>query len=488
MPAASEIRVVPIASLTPHPRNPREGDVDAIRESIRTNGWYGTVVVQASTGYVCAGNHRMRAAAAEGMTELPAEFLDIDDATALRIVLADNRTSDRAGYRDDVLAELLAEVRDAGDLVGTAFDDSYLDRLLNDVASARNVERAPSAAAEPEPAAAASVQARVAAGEIWQVGPHRLMCGDARNPAHVAALLDGQLVNLAVTSPPYAEQRAYDEASGFKPIPPDDYVAWFAPAAAAIADNLAADGSWLVNIKPSVDGLGTSLYVLDLVAAHVREWGWHLATEFCWERNGVPKQPVLRLKNQFEPVYQFVRDRWKFRPENVRHQSDDAIISLGPGSGDTSWARGQGTQGAVPVERIAKKKKGGGRGGWGGVADPNDIQGKIGGYAIGEASISGWAYPGNRLPTFVSTHEATGHTAAFPVGLPQFFTLLFTDEGDAVYDPFLGSGSTLLAAHNTGRVGYGMELSAAYCDIALDRLERHTGLVATPVTSAATVA
>ena len=77
----------------------------------------------------------------------------------------------------------------------------------------------------------------------------------------------------------------------------------------------------------------------------------------------------------------------------------------------------------------------------------------------------GMAYPGNMLPTFNSTHETTGHTAAFPVGLPEFFIKAFSDASDLVVDPFLGSGSTLIAAAKTARVCHGFEISPRYCDV-----------------------
>jgi DNA modification methylase len=92
---------------------------------------------------------------------------------------------------------------------------------------------------------------------------------------------------------------------------------------------------------------------------------------------------------------------------------------------------------------------------------------------------AGQAYPGNRLPTFAGTHEAVGHAAAYPVGLPAFLTRLYTDAGDVVYDPFCGSGSTLLAARHTGRIGYGIELSPAYCDMICRRWHRATGDIPT---------
>src|SRR6185369_2322618 len=125
------------------------------------------------------------------------------------------------------------------------------------------------------------------------------------------------------------------------------FVDWFEAVQANVKSNLAPDGSWFVNIKPCAEGLDTSLYVFDLVIAHVRRWGWHFATEFCWERNGVPKGVTQRFKNQFEPVYQFALNRWKMRPEAVRHESDNVPVPFGKGAGNTSWANKQGGNGPM---------------------------------------------------------------------------------------------------------------------------------------------
>lgn len=124
--AKQRYRRVPVDELLPHPRNPRRGDVAAIRESIQHNDFVGAILVQRSTGYVIAGRHRLTAAVEEGATDVPVLEVDVDDDTALRILLADNRTSDRAGYDDSTLAELLRDIG-AGDgtLEGTgwSFDD-----------------------------------------------------------------------------------------------------------------------------------------------------------------------------------------------------------------------------------------------------------------------------------------------------------------------------------------------------------------------------
>lgn len=453
----TDTTVVAVSEIKPHPNNARLGNVDAIAESIRANGFYGTVIVRKSTGHILAGTHRWKAAQQAGLDEIPVTFVDVDAKTAKRIMLADNRTSDLATYDDSSLADLL---RSIGDLSGTGWTDDDLARLLADVAPIDVIEEE-----ETSPVEINTLPSIAKAGDLWLLGPHRLICGDSRNPDDVARLLDGATINLGVTSPPYADRRKYDETSGFKPIPPDEYVEWFVPIAANVARHLAEDGSWIVNIKAGAEGLDRDLYVMDLVIAHVRAWGWHFGDEYCWERVGVPKQPAMRFKNQWEPIYQFSRGRWKFRPENVRHASEDAMTYDPEYNYIAERRQGDGT----PMRR-----KGRGNTSWQGR------QGQAGGaFPDYDEVKDGFAYPGNRLPNYNGSHEATGHSAAYPVGLPAFFIKAYTDPGDVIYDPFTGSGSSLLAAHQTERIGYGVEISPAYVDIICNRFERHTGI--TPI-------
>jgi ParB-like chromosome segregation protein Spo0J len=126
-----QFATVPIGDVRPHPRNPRRGNLAAIANSISVNGWYGSLVVQRSTGYILAGNHRYRSALVSGATSLPVCYLDIDDEQALRILLTDNRTSDLATQDEDELALLLAELAgsDLG-LDGTGYRDADLEQLL----------------------------------------------------------------------------------------------------------------------------------------------------------------------------------------------------------------------------------------------------------------------------------------------------------------------------------------------------------------------
>jgi DNA modification methylase len=396
-----------------------------------------------------------------GLTEVPAMVArGWSQAQIAAYRIADNQLALNAGWNPELLRLEL------GELKGLDFNIGLIGFSTDELQLLTPAEEDDAADIIP-PLPTVPVTRR---GDLWECGQHRVLCGDCRDADDVARLIGGVSINLAFTSPPYAEQRNYDKASGFHPIRPDDYVGWFNPIAANVGRHLAADGSWFINIKPSAAGLDTELYVMDLVLAHVRQWGWHFASEFCWERNGVPKSVTQRFKNQFEPIYQFARGRWKMRPDAVRHVSENVPRAGGEGVGDTSWANNQGGNGEI--FGAAKKRRHGhaGRGG-------EDIQGTN--WQPGEYIGPGLAYPGNRLPTFAGSHEATGHTAAFPVGLPEFFCKAFTDADDVVFDPFLGSGSTLIAATQTKRAGLGCEISPAYVDVAIIRWQNFTGERAT---------
>lgn len=114
---------VGLAQLLPHPQNPNRGDAGAIEESVRTHGFYGAVIVQRSTGYILAGNHRLQAARAAGLEKVPVLWLDVDDNQALKILLVDNRTT-RLGYDDPAqLYDLLKAMGDELQGTGYQLDD-----------------------------------------------------------------------------------------------------------------------------------------------------------------------------------------------------------------------------------------------------------------------------------------------------------------------------------------------------------------------------
>ena len=182
---------VPISSLRPHPRNPRRGDLEAVKDSLCHHGQYRPVVANRRTGEVLAGNHVLRAARELGFTEIAATFVDLSDEEATKLVLVDNRTSDLAGYDDALLVELLEGL---GDLSGTGFDEAALDDLLEEVAPPPyEDEELPPAPSEP----------KTRPGDLYRLGDRRLLCGDAADLGDLGRVMGGEDARLLWTDPPY---------------------------------------------------------------------------------------------------------------------------------------------------------------------------------------------------------------------------------------------------------------------------------------------
>lgn len=128
--ATNEIADVSVDDLIIHPDNPRVGDIGSIIQSIEKNGWYGVIVAQQSTKYVLAGNHRLMAAQSLGMKTVPVYWVDADEATARRILIADNRMADKATYDDEKLIDVLLATMNEDDLIGTGWDATEVAELL----------------------------------------------------------------------------------------------------------------------------------------------------------------------------------------------------------------------------------------------------------------------------------------------------------------------------------------------------------------------
>jgi len=261
---------------------------------------------------------------------------------------------------------------------------------------------------------------------------HFIICGDCREPETWARLLKAagvEKVNGVFTSPPYAEQRK----AQYGGVPTSEYVEWWEAVQANVRANLAADGSFFVNIKPHCEDGERVLYVFDLVLAMKRRWGWRFVDELCWTHTGYMGGYINRFKNQFEPIYHFCIDgKIKFRPESVSHLSD-----------------------GLPSGKKIKNNTGSG-------------------YIHVTETISGKARPGNHLE-ITPEYQSDFHPAAFPVSLPTFFVKAYSDAGDVWCDPFLGSGTTICAAHQNGRRGVGIEKLEKYISVCLERLQTLTG-------------
>jgi DNA modification methylase len=462
---AKRIELWPLDRLVPYARNARthsDEQVAQIAASIAEFGFNNPVLVDTNAGII-AGHGRVLAARKLGIDQVPVVVLDHLSETQKRAyVLADNRIGENAGWDDEILRTELTDLKDADlDLALLGFDEDELANLFAEVAP----EVAPSENEEaPEEVPEAPEEPVTRPGDIWVIGRHRLICGDCRDYAVVKRLLDRARANVVITSPPYASQRAYDPSSGFRPVPPDQYIEWFRNVAANIAAVLADDGSYFLNIKEHADGGQRNLYVKKLTIAHVEQWGWRFVDELCWRKtdDGVPGGWGNRFKNAWEPVFHFCRhEKIKFRPKAVGHWSEDCFdySPNNPKSTSGSGLLGTGPRGAAAdVGRnhhswqITRR-------------NANDLEGRHGGIAR----------PSNVIE--VKTESSQGsHSAPFPRALAEFFVKAFSDSGDLIFDPFLGSGTTIAAAHVLDRVGYGIEISPAYCDVILRRIEHFTGI------------
>jgi DNA modification methylase len=439
-PMAQHIEVWAIGKLIPFARNPRthsDAQVAQIAGSIAAFGFNAPILVDSHAG-VIAGHGRLLAARQLGLEQVPVIVLDhLSEIQKRAYVLADNKLSELGGYDDEVLRRELAELRDAEiDLGGLGFSDDELRVLLADAdlpgAEGDQEEQIPEAPAEPV----------TLPGDIWRIAGHRLICADCRDSGAVARLFEGVKANMVITSPPYATQREYDPSSGFTPVPPEEYVGWFRMVAANIAAVLAPDGSYFLNIKEHAEAGQRSLYVKDLVVAHVRQWGWWFIDELCWRKtdDGVPGGWGNRFKNAWEPIFHFSAPeaRIKFRPKEVGHVSEDCF--------DYSPSN-------------PKSRSGSGLLGCGEARE--------------EGRFAGIARPSNVIEVKSESSQGS-HSAPFPRALVEFFLKAFSDSGDIAFDPFLGSASTIAAAHVLDRVGYGIEISPTYCDVAVRRIANLT--------------
>ncbi|MFI8597708.1 DNA methyltransferase [Rothia koreensis] len=196
IPATLEDLKVPVDGLVPYKRNPRRGNTDLIAESLDHNGQYRPIVVRARTNEVLAGNHTLAAAKQLGWEQIAATFVDCTDDQAARIVLVDNRANDVADYDNEELASLLDEL---GDLDGTGFDEDALAELAEGLdpgeteETPEEIDEAPEVPDEPV----------TRPGDVWVLGEHRVVCGDATAAEDYEKLMDGGSADCVWTDPPY---------------------------------------------------------------------------------------------------------------------------------------------------------------------------------------------------------------------------------------------------------------------------------------------
>lgn len=380
------VQLLPVADLRLYHRNPRVGNVDRIKQSLVVNAQYKPVVVNAGTHTgrpleVLCGNHTVKAARDLGWESVAAVTVDVDEDQAARIVVTDNRTSDLGEYDDRLLLELLA---DLPDLDGTGYDPGDLAELEG----ALQVEELPPALTDPDDVPDLPAEVETRTGDLWVLGPHRLLCGDATNPDHLALVTDGVAPGLVYTDPPYGISivKGNGKIGSGKIVPTTEYL----PVAGDDSTDVARDA-------------------FTLLAASYPE-----AVQVWWGGNHYAASAGLPDSSCW-----LIWDK-----DNGGNDFADAELA---------WTS---HPGAVRLLRHM----------WNGMLRATER--------------------GKRV-----------HPTQKPVALAVWAFDTVKAPADAlVLDVFAGSGSTLIAAHQTHRTAALIEMEAAYCDVICRRYQEHTGV------------
>lgn len=413
-----EYALVDVDQLAPHPENPRRGDLEVIAGSIRDNGFFGAIIAQRATGHVLVGNHRLVAAREQGAQVLPVLWVDVDDHAARRIMLVENRANDLAGYDDQVLAqvlELLADT-DAG-FSGTGFSDAAAAEILAAAVIPAELNDPDDAPDLPDPKTTVTRE-----GDVWQLGPHRLVCGSATVLEDVRSALGDSAAQLVFTDPPYGV--AYQGGTADKlTIANDDLGAveleeqLLVPAFEVLAQVLAPGAAFYVcspsgllesSFRRALEraqlGLRQQLvWVKDrFVLGRADYHGQHETMLYGWQLGDEPLQPP-----HFDPEHDTLLYGWK------------------AGAAHT-WEGGR-KQSTV------------------------------------------WDVPRPR--------RSDVHPTMKPVALVRRAIENNTRPGARVLDTFGGSGSTLIACSDSNRVAALTELDPRYCDVICRRYQEHTGVL-----------
>jgi site-specific DNA-methyltransferase (adenine-specific) len=248
--------------------------------------------------------------------------------------------------------------------------------------------------------------------------------------------LPDNCVDLIFTSPPYADQRQ----KTYGGISPDKYVDWFLPKACQFKRVLKPTGTFVLNIKERVVDGERHTYVIELILK-MREQGWLWTEEFMWhKKNSYPGKWPNRFRDNWERLIQFNKQK------TFNMYQDAVMVPVG------DWAKAR-------LAKLSETDK---------IRDESKV-----GSGFGK-NVSNWVGRHLVYPTNV-VHMATessnqDHSATFPVDLPSWFIKLFTKSGDAVLDPFVGSGTTALAAVQLGRDYIGIDINEDYINLAKKRI------------------
>lgn len=250
-------------------------------------------------------------------------------------------------------------------------------------------------------------------------------------------------VNLIITSPPYADKRK----STYGGIHPDKYVEWFKPISNELFRILKDNGSFILNIKEHPKNGERGTYVLELIL-EMKKQGWLWIEEYCWyKKNSFPGKWPNRFRDSWERCLHFTkRKEFKMYQDAVKVPIGDWAAKRFKSMSENDFLRYTSKNNSHLGRNVANwlnKKK---------VLPHNVI--------VFEEEHR--LYLSNVIETATVPKESNNHSAVFPIELPTWFIQLFTKEGDLVLDPFMGSGSTAVAALLNNRNYLGTEIQSEY--------------------------
>ena len=406
-----------VADLRPHERNPRthsKKQVEQIAESIKRFGFTNPVLVDRD-GQVIAGHGRIEAAKLLGMATVPVLRLEhMTEAEKRAYVIADNRLAELAGWDNDLLAlELVAvaELDSEFDLALTGFDVAEIEALLNGLESGEQQEEEPVQIDEQAP-----VVSRV--GDMWQLGDHALVCGDATDPEVYRRLLDQGKAQMVFTDPPY-NVPVNGHICGLGKVQHDEFVMasgemteeQFTTFLRTVTSNLAAF---------SDDG---SIHYVCMDWRHMGELlaaGRSAYSEFknlvVWNKDNGGMGAFYRSKHELVFVF--------------KNGSAPHINNFGLGQ-------------------------------------------------HGRYRTNVWDYAGVNSLKAERGGELAMHPTVKPVAMVADAIRDCSRRGGIILDAFSGSGTTIIAAEQTGRRARAIELDPRYVDVAIRRWQQLTGGKAT---------
>lgn len=404
-----EIKYRATSELRPREGNPRthsKKQVEQIARSIKQFSFNNPVLIDKDDRIV-AGHGRVEAARLIGMAQVPTVCLaDMTEADIRAYVIADNRVAEQAGWDKELLAaefKFLADLDDGFDLASTGFELAEIDAFLADSPRA-------SKAAKIDAVPALGERAVTQMGDIWEIGTHRLVCGDATQAPSYAALLDTEKATMVFADPPYN-----------------------------------------VPINGHVSGLGKVRH---------REFAMASGEMTPDQFKNFLAQVFLNLsKYSGNGSIHYHCIDWR----HARDMIEASAVGYSELKNICVWSKSNGGMGSLyrsAHEFVLVLKNG---------KDPHINNIELGKHGRFRTNV--WNYPGANSFGATRDDDLAMHPTVKPVAMVYDAILDCSNRGDIVLDPFAGSGTTLVAAHKAKRRGFGIELDPLYCDVIAKRMQ-----------------